>query len=366
LLAYCKYHANEQMVGQMSITSIAALAVEDKDEAITGVQVFSTCPSSLTQPDRYLQRVAEVARWSEAAGCAGLLVYTDNTLVDPWLVSQIILQNTATQRPLVAVQPVYMHPYSAAKMISSLALLHGRQVYLNMVAGGFKNDLVALNDPSDHDARYERLIEYTLLIRRLLESRGPVTFEGRFYSVKGLTLQPSLPSELMPEILVSGSSEAGRAAAARMSAIPVKYPEPPEKCASLPPDGSRSGIRIGIIARPEEEEAWHVAFERFPEDRKGQLARKLAEKVSDSAWHKSLSELSKSDGAQLSTYWLHPFENYQTNCPYLVGSYSKVAGELQRYIASGNATFILDIPPAEEEFQHTGAVFRLALRSAAA
>jgi alkanesulfonate monooxygenase len=338
-----------------------AIATEDRSVAKTNVEVFSTCPSSLTQPDRYLERVKEVARWSEAAGCAGLLVYTDNSIVDPWLVSQIILQSTAMQRPLVAVQPVYMHPYSVAKMISSLAMLHGRQVYLNMVAGGFKNDLVALNDSCEHDLRYERLVEYTLVIRRLLESRSPVTFEGRFYTVRGLTLQPSLPTELMPEILVSGSSEAGRAAAARMNAVAVKYPEPPEKCEAIQSDGSRSGVRIGIIARPEEQEAWNVAFERFPEDRKGQLARKLATKVSDSAWHKSLSDLARSEETQDSAYWLHPFENYQTNCPYLVGSYSTVARELRRYIGSGNTTFILDIPPAEEEFRHTGAVFRLAL-----
>jgi len=43
--------------------------------------------------------------------------------------------------PLVAVQPVYMHPYSVAKMVSTLAFLHQRRVFLNMVAGGFKNDL---------------------------------------------------------------------------------------------------------------------------------------------------------------------------------------------------------------------------------
>src|SRR5437867_31416 len=152
------------------------------------LQVFSTCPSSFVTSDHYLERVIQTARWSEQAGCTGMLIYTDNSLVDPWMVAQIIIQNTCTQCPLVAVQPVYMHPYTVAKMVASLAFLYGRRVYLNMVAGGFKNDLTALSDTTPHDSRYDRLVEYTLIVRQLLEGCSPVTFEGQFYRVKGLTL----------------------------------------------------------------------------------------------------------------------------------------------------------------------------------
>jgi alkanesulfonate monooxygenase len=231
------------------------------------LQVFSTCPSSAVTPDHYLERVAQVARWSEQAGCTGILVYTDNSLVDPWLVSQIIIENTSSLCPLVAVQPVYMHPYSVAKMVTSLAFLYGRRVYLNMVAGGFKNDLTALNDTTPHDSRYQRLVEYTLIVRQLLEGRSPVTFEGQFYRVKGLTLNPRVAPEFLPGILVSGSSDAGLVAARAMGAIAVKYPEPPDRCQTdRSQENSPCGVRIGIIAREQEDEAWKIAVERFPED----------------------------------------------------------------------------------------------------
>src|SRR5207253_10279167 len=59
---------------------------------------------------------------------------------------------------------------SVAKMVTSLAFLHGRRVYLNMVAGGFTNDLAALNDHTPHDERYSRLGEYTVIIQGLLAS----------------------------------------------------------------------------------------------------------------------------------------------------------------------------------------------------
>ena len=51
-----------------------------------------------------------------------------------------------------------------------------------MVAGGFKNDLAALNDLTPHDERYARLVEYTTIIQSLLRTADPVSFEGRYYS----------------------------------------------------------------------------------------------------------------------------------------------------------------------------------------
>src|SRR5690242_17333070 len=93
-----------------------------------GVEVFSTCPSSARESrESYIRRVIDVAQWSEQAGCTGILVYTDNSEVDPWLVAQIIIQNTERLCPLVAVQPIYMHPYTVAKTVSSLAHLYGRR-----------------------------------------------------------------------------------------------------------------------------------------------------------------------------------------------------------------------------------------------
>jgi len=173
----------------------------DCKTAADSLQVFSTCPSSLTTPDDYIHRIADVARWSESAGCTGILVYTDNSLVDPWLVSQIIIQSTHSLCPLIAVQPVYMHPYAVAKMVSTLAFLHGRRMFLNMVAGGFKTDLAALNDTTPHDSRYQRLVEYTRIIQELLCSRSPVTFDGQFYNVKNLTLKPRTSQVSVPRLV---------------------------------------------------------------------------------------------------------------------------------------------------------------------
>src|ERR1700730_6890322 len=146
------------------------------------IEIFSTCPqSAVADRHSYLRDVIDVAQWSERAGCTGILVYSDNSQVDPWLLSQVILENTKCLCPLVAVQPVYMHPYTAAKMISTAGFLFQRRMYLNMVAGGFKNDLAALHEQTPHDARYARLIEYTTIVNRLLTGSSPVSYGGEFY-----------------------------------------------------------------------------------------------------------------------------------------------------------------------------------------
>lgn len=322
------------------------------------VRIFSTSPqSSAVDQGSYVQKVVDVARWSEDAGCEGILVYTDNSLVDPWLVSLIIIQNTSRLCPLVAVQPIYMHPYSVAKMVSSIGRLYGRRVYLNMVAGGFKNDLTVLNDGTPHDKRYARLVEYTSIVMEFLRGVSPVTFHGDFYHVDKLRLAPPLPGKLLPGIFVSGSSDAGLEAARVLGATAIKYPQPATSETVCLEGIVHTGVRVGIIARQAGKDAWRVAHERFPEDRKGQLTHQLAMKASDSMWHKQLSSIAEDAKVEGGPYWLVPFENYKTFCPYLVGGYDCVAGELVEYIKRGYETFILDIPPCEEELGHVNTVF---------
>jgi alkanesulfonate monooxygenase len=326
------------------------------------LEIYSTCPPlDAARAAPSLEQLREFARLSEEAGCTGTLVVTDNAQLDPWLVAQVLIEATSRLEPLVAVQPVYMHPYSVAKMVASLAFLHGRRLHLNLVAGGFKNDLAALNDATPHDERYARLLEYAFIVQRLLASPQALSFEGRYYKVANLKLTPALPAGLQPGLLMSGSSAAGAQAARELQATAIEYPKPPAEYEYAAGETGARGVRIGIIARSTEDEAWSVALERYPEDRKGQLAHQLAAKVSDSVWHRQLSERAARGAPQArSPYWLGPFENYKAVCPFLVGSHAQVADEVARYLDAGYRTFILDVPASREDLGHAGAVFERA------
>jgi alkanesulfonate monooxygenase len=268
------------------------------------IEIFSTCPrSSNVARSRYLEYVADVARWTERAGWTGTLVSSDNSLVDPWILSHIIVRNTEALRPLVAIQPAYMHPYCVAKQITSFAYLYGRRLCLDMNAGGPDHDLDALGD-----LRIARLVEYTRIVMDLVETGGPLTIDGAFYRTVNLRLTPPLPKSLRPDVIVSASEDVNVAM-------------------------GRRAVRVGIIARDRVDHAWTIARSRFPEDRVDQVEQ----------------------GER--PLWLAPFHRYRTMCPYLVGSYDTIARELRRYLSLGYETFVLDVPTDPEELQHINAAF---------
>lgn len=334
----------------------------------SALDVFSACPASIGDVDgSYLDTVRKVSEWSERHGCRGMLIYSDNRLVDPWMVSQVVLANTRTLAPLVAVQPVYMHPYTVAKMVATIAALYSRRIFINWVAGGFKNDLAALADGTPHDSRYDRLVEYATLVRELTDGET-VTFEGRYYEARGLKLEPPVYPALRPEFVLAGSSPAGKKASRDLGARSVTYALPSGEGQSSPDEpGLSAGLRVGIIARASRDEAWRIAYLRFPPERKGALMRGLARKVSDSHWHERLCrEAEERAGSTDGVYWMGPFDHYRTMCPYLVGDHGEVAAEIGRHIRYGYRTFILDEPDTEADLANARLVFDRALQGAAA
>lgn len=328
-----------------------------------GIDIYTTCPSAVGSGRDYLRRVEDVSRWSDQAGCKGILVYTDNRQADPWLIAHVIVQNSRSLTPLVAVQPIYMHPFAVAKAISMFGWLYERDIFLNMVAGGFRGDLIALGDHTAHDERYERVTEYALIVHQLLAGRSPITFDGTYYSLKGLELTPAPAPSRTAKMFTSGSSPASLAAADAIGATAISYPAPPGEQLGTDTAGGTRGVRIGIIARQDSAAAWEVAHARFPADRRGQFAYALAAKSSDSRWFRGLSTLQDGAYRGASPYWTGPLRNSQSFCPYLVGSYTEVALEIERYIGQGNRVFILDVPPSPEELEHTASAFEHALRT---
>jgi alkanesulfonate monooxygenase len=328
------------------------------------VKVFTISPRTL-DPALYWRNIQSVVRWSEQYDCTGVLIFTGNdTFAEPWLVAQSVIAQTRRLSPLVAVNPVYMHPFTTAKMISSLAYLYQRKVYLNMVTGTALSFLEGFNDRLEHDERYERLGEYISIIQSLVMGQGLTSFDGKFYKVANLQLMPKVPPELRPEFLLAGQSEAARKLARAAGAIGMQMlpPDPDEATAA-------EGIHFGIITRPEDREAWQVARASFPEDQEGQHILDISMRNTDSIWKKKMRLASKIEDlksaggeGEETGYWLQPFRNFKADCPYFVGAYERVADLLVRLIRKGTSLFILDIPAREEEFQHIRAAFRLAGR----
>jgi len=320
------------------------------------IEVFTISPRTLDHKE-YWQNIQNVVNWSEKYACTGVLIFTGNdTFVDPWLVAHSVLTQTRRLEPLIAVNPIYMHPFTAAKMISSFAYLYQRKVWLNLVTGAALTYLDTFYDNLSHDDRYERLLEYTLIIDALLAGKGLTSFDGRFYKVSDLQLVPKAPENLRPGYFLAGQSDAARRVASKLNACSMQMLQPEFQ---HQPDGAR-GIHFGIVTRTTRGQAWEAARGWFPEDEDGHMMLDLSMQNTDSVWKRRMKLLSEDGELRDNGYWLGPFRNFKADCPYLVGAYSEVADVITQLILQGMDTFILDLPASEQEFHHAQAAFRLA------
>ena len=317
------------------------------------MRVYTTCPASADySTEEFLRRLVDVATWSEEAGCEGILTYTDNVLFDPWVIAQKIMEHTRRLTPLVAVNPVYIHPFTVARMVSSVVALRGRRVDLNLVTGGFPRHLREMGCDLDHDERYDRLSDFGEILVALVRGERPVDFESSYYRVRGLKVSPEVNPGLAPRIFVSGSSAACLGIQKKLDVCRLSYPRELNQYPdpSFPGD---AGLRLGIIARDSSAEAWKLAHERFPKNDIGEEMHDVAAELVESQWHLDLSGDVLDARSFGGAYWIYPFRAYQTFCPYLVGDYAEVAALLTRYMKMGASTFILDEPTEPADLQHS-------------
>jgi alkanesulfonate monooxygenase len=311
------------------------------------LRIFPTI-SRNRDPARYIDELMRVARFGDRNGFEGVLLFAGNdVVVEPWSMAQHVLVNTKRSSPLVAVNPVYMHPFTVAKMVSSFALLYRRKVYLNMITGTAASDLRGLGDDQSHASRYSRLSEFIFLVRRLLTSARPVDFKGEFYSTNDLLLRPRLPAELVPEFLIAGQSDDAHRVSAEMGCTMMQM---------LPPDleqGLRApGVNFGIFAREKREQARRAAKLRFPDTTEDRELLKYTMENTESVWKRRLGEAGQNAELHENGYWLLPFLTFQADCPYLVGSYAEIGAKLKSFADKGVGSIILDVIADEEELQH--------------
>lgn len=323
------------------------------------ISVF-TINTRSSDPDVYWNSFKSLVELTDGHDFDGMLCFSANeTLIDPWLAAHFLVANSQRLIPIVAVNPVYMHPFSAAKMVSSFAYMHGRRTILNLITGASGRDREVLHDDIAHDARYDRLGEYAVIMKQLLEQDRMVDFSGAHYNLSQAVLSPAVQKDLHPGFLVAGHSEAAMRTAAKVDAVHLRMLDPKLE-EGLPAARSGLGVHMGIIARDTEGAAWDAANARYPVDPDQDGILDFVMEGSDSVWKRKLYEQIKEKGNPKPGYWLEPFGQLKADCPYLVGSYDSVADSLAQHFERGVDWIILDLPPEEQEFEHSAKALRMA------
>ncbi len=100
----------------------------------------------------------------------------------------------------------FRHPVHTARMASAVDDLSGGRSILGLGAGWQDREHHLFGfDLLEKKPRFDRFEEGMVVVTRLLQSDEPVTFEGRYYQLRGATLLPRPQRPGGPRILVGGS-----------------------------------------------------------------------------------------------------------------------------------------------------------------
>ncbi|CAI0786558.1 FMNH2-dependent alkanesulfonate monooxygenase [Serratia grimesii] len=213
----------------------------------------------------YLQQVALAA---DNLGYYGVLIPTGKSCEDSWLVAAALAPLTKRLRYLVAVRPGLQPPSLAARMAATLDRLSEGRLLINVVTGGDpvenKGDGIFLS----HAERYQVTREFLEVYSRLLKGEK-VDFQGEHLRVEGAEVLFPPAQENGPPLFFGGSSEDALEVAANQIDTYLTWGEPVEQVAEkIAVVRQRAqargrtldyGIRLHVIVRKTEEEAWAAA-----------------------------------------------------------------------------------------------------------
>lgn len=209
-----------------------------------------------------------IARAADTLGYDGVLVPIGSHNRDPWALATALSTETERLKFLIAVRPSVLSPTLAARQVATLDRISGGRVLVNIVAGGSSSELAGDGVHLEHDERYAHADEWLTVYRRVL-SGETVDLDGQYVKVKGAKLEYEPVQSPHPPIYFGGSSPAGIRTAAKHVDLYLTWGEPLEQVAAkfaevreaAAAEGRqiRFGVRLHVIVRETEEEAWEVA-----------------------------------------------------------------------------------------------------------
>lgn len=318
----------------------------------------------------YLQQVAIAA---DNLGYYGVLIPTGKSCEDSWLVASALAPITKRLRYLVAVRPGLQPPSLAARMAATLDRLSEGRLLINVVTGGDpvenKGDGIFLS----HAERYQVTREFLDVYSRLLKGEK-VDFNGEHIRVEGAEVLFPPVQENGPPLYFGGSSEEAIDVAANQIDTYLTWGEPVEQVAEklavvrqrAEAQGRKLtfGIRLHVIVRETEEEAWAAADRLIShlDDDTIAAAQKIFARM-DSTGQARMSALhgGSRDGLVIGpNLWAGVGLVRGGAGTALVGNPQQVAERIREYQALGIENFILSgYPHLEEAHQFADLVMPL-------
>ncbi|AOK05851.1 FMNH2-dependent alkanesulfonate monooxygenase [Burkholderia sp. AU19243] len=325
----------------------------------------------------YFKQIAVAA---DTLGYEGVLLPTGRSCEDAWVVASSLIPATQRLKFLVAIRPGIASPGLSARMAATFDRLSGGRLLINVVTGGDAAELEGDGLFADHDTRYEITDDFLNIWRGLLSAsheNGGFDYIGKHLQSKGgKALYPPVQRP-HPPLWFGGSSPAAHAIAADHIDTYLTWGEPPDAVAKKIADiraradargrKIKFGIRLHVIVRETEDEAWRDAerlISRLDDDTIARAQKAFANMDSEGQRRMAALHGGKRGGREA----LEVYPNLWAGVGLvrggagtaLVGNPEQVAARMREYADLGIETFILSgYPHLEESYRFAELVFPL-------
>jgi alkanesulfonate monooxygenase len=325
----------------------------------------------------------QIAIATDSLGYEGVLIPTGRSCEDSWILAASLIDATRQLKFLVALRPGLVTPTQSARMAATLDRLSGGRLLVNLVTGGDAEELAGDGQFLNHAERYVQSAEFIRIWREVIaRSHDGESFDhdGKHLQVKGAKLLFPPVNRPYPPVFFGGSSDAAHDLAAAQVDTYLTWGEPPAAVAAKVADvreraarygrSLQFGIRLHVIVRETEDEAWRAA---------GELVQHLDEKTvavaqakfaqMDSVGQRRMAEL---HGGQFDKREIRKGLEISPNLwagvglvrggagTALVGTAEQVAERIKEYATLGLDYFVLSgYPHLEEAHRFAELVFPL-------
>ncbi|CAG9238525.1 FMNH2-dependent alkanesulfonate monooxygenase [Paraburkholderia tropica] len=318
----------------------------------------------------YMRQIAVAA---EELGYDGLLIPTGSSCLDPWVTAASLAPVTRRIKLLVALRTSLGNVTASARQAATLDEALGGRLLLNVVPGGDAAELAADGVFLSHNERYEHAGEFLTVWRRLFKEKQ-VDFEGKHIRVEKAQNLIAPVQKPHPPLYFGGSSAAAHEIAGEHIDTYLTWGEPPEAVAAKFADVRaqaekhgrkvRFGVRLHVIVRETNEEAWAAADALISKLTDEDIARAQQNYASmDSVGQRRMAELhqGRRDKLEISpNLWAGVGLVRGGAGTALVGDPATVAQRLREYADIGAESFVLSgYPHLEEAWRFAELVFPL-------
>ncbi|NDZ80933.1 LLM class flavin-dependent oxidoreductase [Streptomyces sp. SID10853] len=310
-----------------------------------------------------MELFTNVAQTAEDAGFEYILVPVQTNCYDAYITCAMVAARTKKIAPLVAARGGFMAPTVMAKMISTFDQLTQGRVRINLITGGSSVEMAADGMFHDHDQRYAVLTESLEVMKKAWTETEPFDVDGTFFKANGVNVLPKPYQAPYPPVYLGGLSPAAKDLCAKHADVHLFWGDTPDNIAKLVAEmderaaaegrSLRYGMRLHVVVRETESEAWNAAHAIIANAANGPSETSV--KWDQSMANLRMKELAKAENHLIADHlWSGIASVREGSGVAIVGNPEQVAATIREFMDAGCSSFCLSGYPHADEAERFG------------